>query len=196
MKIIRRPRPKRFPRPKQFPKPILKEGSIFKHKGEFPFKYVSYLNSMQVPYDMTTYGKDIYIEILGEPKRKRPMTVKRRTREAIYNIEINIVDDILAKHPDKNPELFEKIKHLRERFQRLGRKTSLRCPSETARHFVSIETCMARCDRSCIEFSLDKIMAENDDKTEAFKELLQYQRLVNIIYGTVRDEDHIKTAQD
>lgn len=187
--IIRRPRPKRFPRPKRYPKPIVKDGSIFEFEGGFPYKYVGYLNRVKAPYSLSYYPGGIRIKIKGKPKTP-DADIVRKPKNQIHGLSFDIVADIAAKHKEKNPELFNRLKALQEKFLRLGRKTYIYCPQEPARHCVSLATCFARCGHKCGELSVEHLMGENDDKAEFFRDLLTFQRLVNLIYGTVREEDH------
>lgn len=181
--IIRKPRPKRYPKPK------IEEGSVFEFLGGFPYNFVSHLNVVRAAYTLKYIDGGVKIIISSEPKSPEAKP-KRRPKGQDHGLEFNIVDDINAKHKEKNPELFNRLKALQEKFVRLGRKTYIYCPLEPARHCKSLATCFARCSHKCGELAIDNLMAKDDDKADFFRDLLIFQRLVNLIYGTVREQDH------
>lgn len=90
---------------------------------------------------------------------------------------------------EKYPDLFQKLKTLREKFLRMNRKISLHCPYEEAKEYRSLETCLVRCTRQCEQMKIDNLKGPIDSKQEMYNDLVEYQRLANMIYGTMRQKD-------
>jgi hypothetical protein len=190
MKIVRTPRPKL-----RYPKPKIKAGGVFEFKDGFPYAFVSRLNAVGASYRLEYVGRKLKISIITSPSRpwKR---IHRVPHNKKHGIEVDIVADIQAKHQNKNPELSAQLNDLVEKFRRKGRKTYLHCPKDPGRACKDVTVCLARCQHKCSELSAANIMPEGDDRIDFFKDLLKIQRLVNVIYGTVRFEDHFKKDDD
>ena len=174
--------------------PKIEVGTIFEF-DVFPFTFISYLNSTGATFYSTKRSSGKYsLEIFRAPRHKS--RINRIPKEINYNLVVeNLTEDIQQKYSEKNPEIFEQLKNLREQFFKKGRKISIRCHQNSGQ-YVSLDTCLARCGLRCAELDANKIKGENDNVADFFRDLLKYQRLVNVIYGTVRQDDRFKKDEE
>lgn len=105
----------------------------------------------------------------------------------LYNLE--------RKPKDEYPELFEELQKLKDKFKKLGRKISVHCVRSRDRHFSSLETCICRCKKKCDSISFRNLVGPNEGPAQYIDDFIRFQRLTNLIYGTVRMKD-IKLVQD
>jgi len=130
------------------------------------------------------------ITILGGPDKPNAETAPRNPREITRSPDGFTPQYYLkVKDKDKNPELYRQLKHLREKFLRLGRKTSLTCPKEPSKQYKALEVCLTRCPHKCEFINIKHLRGPVDDNADMYKDMLQYQHLANIIYGTMRAID-------
>lgn len=92
-----------------------------------------------------------------------------------------------CKPKDKFPELFEDLQTLKEKFKKKGRKISIYCMK--AKHICSIETCICRCKKKCEAMNFRNLVGQGEGPSEYIDDFIRLQRLVNMIYGTVRERD-------
>lgn len=119
-----------------------------------------------------------------------PRPVKRFPREDIvrkkdfpplYKLEL--------KPKDKYPELYAELQDLKDKFIKKGRKTGIHCFKSRDNHISSLEVCICRCKKKCDQLSIRNLVAPSEGPAEFMDDFIKFQRLVNIIYGTVRDKD-------
>ena len=191
------PKPKRFPRVQRYPRPASAKGVefIFKHKT-MPIRYISYLNRIVAGYEFIYKPDYIILCINSDPKYPKGRKVKLCPRKVERKNEEDF--PIFYYGPsasDRDPALFAELVALRESFIKKERAVSIRCPKE-ALTFVSLETCFSKCSKRCSQLDLNKMMGPYDEKSEYFQDLLKFQRLVNVLYGTARKEDHFNSTED
>jgi len=184
MKIKRRPR-----KIYRIPKESLKKGCVLESKY-FPYKLLMYIIKWGIPYNLYSNNKMYYLNILGKAKYKREKHFNRKPRsysscEPIYNNGV--------KPKDKDPVLYKQYKQLRECFINKGRPLHVYC--EYDMHQVSLETCFCRCDKECSSLRPRWLVGEDDGLYSYMNDFMKLQRLVNLLYGTVRKRDIEPTNQ-
>lgn len=136
--------------------------------------------------------------------KRFPRPVKRFPREpkrfpridySKYNIErkgeFPKLYNSNKKPKDKYPHLYEELKRLRDLFTKRGWRLDLYCPFSKSVHISSLEICICRCKtRRCPMLTFKNIMSDGDSNVAEFIDsFTKFQRLSNIIYGTVRVKD-------
>jgi len=132
--------------------------------------------------------------IIRKPIVKRfPRPVIRVENGIIRNISgFKPIYELNIKPKDKYPELYERLSILKEKFKEKNRKLSLHCPLLNNMNMVSIETCICRCKVKCDEFIFRNLVGKDEGPSEYMDDFIKFQRLANIIYGTVREKDIAK----
>jgi len=180
---------KRFPRIRK-PK-IIEKGAIFKFRPNvFRYKLITYLNRHKTPYYLTLNKEEGYyiLEILGD-NRNNIRFLKRNPRYVVRAEEFQPIYYQKKKPKEKVPELFHEMKTLEEKFLRLGRRLAITCLDEPSRHYKPLQFCFCRCKKKCENFNLKNIIGPIDDEYECLKDILKLQRISNLIYGTIREQD-------
>lgn len=119
------------------------------------------------------------------PRLPRP--IKRYPRVDRKQDGFPLLYKLERKPKDEYPELFEELQNLKEKFLKKGRKISIYCLK--AKHICSIETCLCRCKNKCESLNFRNLVGPEEGPSEYIDDFIRLQRLVNLIYGTVRKKD-------
>jgi len=123
-------------------------------------------------------------------RKKFPRPIKRFPRLKIRRREdFPHLYDLEIKPKDEFPELYQEMTELRESFLKKGRKLGIHCLHSRDHHISDLAICICRCKKKCEQLSIRNIAAPGEGPRDVMDDFIKFQRLVNIIYGTVRNKD-------
>lgn len=124
-------------------------------------------------------------------KQLYPRSIKRYPRnfEIIRKKEFPPLYNLEKKPKDEFPELYKELDELRKKFLEKGRKTGIYCLHSKDHHVSDLAVCICRCRKKCSQLSIRNIAGPGEGASDVIDDFIKFQRLVNIIYGTVRKKD-------
>ena len=164
------------------------QGKVFEFRP-YPYKFIMYLEKWGIQYEIIEKYNGYIIEILDDSKYECEEMYRRYPRYIVRNnqgFEPSYVSGIKSK--DKDPNIYKKYQELRQRFIECGRNMSVYCTGQR-NHQVALEVCICRCKKKCNNLNLRYLVGKNEGMYEYMNDFLKLQRLVNILYGTVRKRD-------
>ena len=115
------------------------------------------------------------------PVKRWPRVMRKNEFVPLYKLK--------KKPRDEYPELYKELQDLKELFVKKGRKTGIHCLYSSDHHISGLEICICRCKRKCEALTIRNIAGPGEVLTDVLDDFIKYQRLCNIIYGTVREKD-------
>jgi hypothetical protein len=115
-----------------------------------------------------------------EPKRF-PRIDRQDSFPPLYTLSI--------KPKEQYPDLYQELKDLQDKFIKKGRKISIHCERSSDHHISGLEICLCRCKKKCPALNFRNLVAPGEGSADYIDDFIKFQRLSNIIYGTVREKD-------
>ena len=165
------------------PKGEIKKGNTISFEG-FPFRFISYLDTYGYEYEVKK-DKLIEVSILSDRKNEKGKVFERKVRRVERRDEFDINTGIEPK--DKDPNVYKEYVELRDKFKKKGRVLHVFCLENL--HHVALETCICRCRKKCSSLMFRNLVGDGEGMCSYMTDFLKLQRLVNILYGTVRKKD-------
>jgi len=123
------------------------------------------------------------------PRKLFPRPVRRWPRARRYCSDAPFFWQLKKRPQEEYPELYEEFKQLKGLFKAKGRKLEVYCVKRGRQKIVDLDVCLCRCRRKCKSISFRNLVGDGESPAEYIDDFIKYQRLVNMIYGTVRKKD-------